>query len=155
MLKAIVSDFSRVVLLPINPQYTGGLNALYQNLKRQEQLDFWKYFQLNRGLLVWYQTISDRVDLYLFTAEYIQEDSAVQHELAFFREIFSAARLKLKKSESQAYRTIAGMIGYQPEHILYIDDRQENCDVAQKTGMAVLRYESNEQIMRDIGTALK
>src|SRR3989338_6763761 len=91
MIKAIVSDFSRVVLLPLNHQYTGGLNALYRDLKRQEQLDFWKYFQLNRDLLEWYQTISERVDIYLFTAEYIQEDPAVQHELTLFKEIFSAA----------------------------------------------------------------
>ncbi|MBI4252944.1 hypothetical protein HY623_02050 [Candidatus Uhrbacteria bacterium] len=81
MVKAIVSDFSRVVLLPLNHQYTGGLNALYRDLKSQDQLDFWKYFQLNRALLEWYKKIGEQVDIYLFTAEYIQEDLAVRYEL--------------------------------------------------------------------------
>ncbi|MEK7122986.1 MAG: HAD-IA family hydrolase [Patescibacteria group bacterium] len=151
MIKAIVSDFSKVVLLPVNDQYTGGLNALYRDLKSQNQLDFWRYFLLNRDLLEWYTVLSERVDLYLFTAEYIQEDPAVSNELGIFKEIFSAARLNLKKDEPQAYATIADMIGVSPEQLLYVDDKQQNCDAAKQARLFVVRYESNEQIVRDVG----
>ncbi|MBI4600249.1 HAD-IA family hydrolase [Candidatus Uhrbacteria bacterium] len=154
MIKALVSDFSKVVLLPVNDQYTGGLNALYRELKAQEQFDFWKYFRLNRDLLEWYKTISGRVAIYLFTAEYIQEDPVVHHELGVFKRIFSGALLGLKKNETQTYTTIADIIGLQPEQILYVDDKQENCDAAQKAGMIAVRYESNEQTMRDFGKAM-
>jgi HAD superfamily hydrolase (TIGR01509 family) len=95
-----------------------------------------------------------RFDIYLFTAEYIQEDPVLRNEFGIFKGIFSAARLNIRKSESRAYITIADMIGVSSECILYIDDKQENCDMAKRAGMAVVRYKSNEQIVRDVTTIL-
>ena len=155
MIKAVVSDFSRVLLSPIDDDYTGGLNDLHKELSASGTYDFWSYFQVNQDLLAFFQTIGERVDIYMFTTEYIQEHPALQPSLAgIFKNIFSGARLGLKKSDPQAYETIAENIGLKPEEILYIDDKQANLDVAKQAGLNVALFQTNNQIIPYIGKSL-
>lgn len=91
----------------------------------------------------------------MFTTEYIQEHPVLQSKLeGVFKNIFSGARLSLKKSDSQAYKTIAEKIGLKPEEILYIDDKQANLDVAKQAGLNVILFQTNEQVIADIGKSL-
>ncbi len=156
MLKAFVSDFSRVLLSPKDDSYTEGLNALHKKLSVEGDYDFWSYFRLNQDLLSFYQTLGEHVDVYLFTSEYIQEHPALEPKLAgVFKKVFSGARLGLKKVEVQSYHFIAKEIGLKTEEILYMDDKQANLDAAKEAGVVVIRYQTNAQAKRDIAEALK
>ncbi len=147
MIKALVSDFSRVLLSPKDKNYTDGLNALHKKLSAGGRYDFWSYFQLNQELIDFYKILAKKIDLYLFTSEYIQEHPSIRpHMEEIFKTVFSGANLDLKKTDTQAYKTIAEKINLKPEEILYIDDKQVNIDAAKKAGMAIILYESNKQL---------
>ena len=156
MIKALVSDFSRVLLSPKDDNYTEGLNTLHKKLSAGGDYDFWSYFRLNQDFLAFSKTISEHIPVYMFTTEYIQEHPALQPELSgIFKKVFSGARLGLKKVDAQSYHFIAKEIGLKPEEILYIDDKQANLDAAKETGMVVIRYETNDQAKKDITEELK
>lgn len=156
MLKAFVSDFSRVVLSPKDDDYTKGLNALHKKLSAGGDYDFWSYFRLNHDLLAFFKTIGEYIDIYMFTTEYIQEHPALQPQLSgVFKRVFSGARLGLKKIDPQSYYFIAQKIGLKPEEILYMDDKQVNLDAAKEAGMMVVHYETNNQAKKDIAEVLK
>lgn len=151
MVKAFLSDFSRVLLSPKDDTYTEGLNALHKKLSAGGAYVFWEYFKLNQDLLAYYKNLAERIPVYMFTTEYIQEHPSLQLELAgVFKKTFSGARLGLNKIDPKSYSFIAKEIGFQPEEILYIDDKQANLDAAHKAGMVVINYENNNQAMEDI-----
>lgn len=156
MIKALISDFSRVLLFPKDDSYLGSLNALHKELSAHGNYNFWEYFRVNQDLLAFYKTINEHTTLFMFTSEFIQEHPALQPILeGLFSRTFSGARLGLKKTNPQSYITISQEIGLNPEEIIYIDDNQINIDTAQKAGLAVIHYKSTEQTKKDIGTALK
>jgi FMN phosphatase YigB (HAD superfamily) len=151
MVKVIISDLSRVILFPKEESYTGKLNDLYQRLQAEGDYDFWSYFKLDMDLFNFYKKISKNIDVYIFTSKYIQEHPALRSELEpVFKAIFSAIRLNLTKADPESYKFIADKIGLKPEEILYVDDNKKNLDAAKKSGMSVIGYESNEQIIKDI-----
>lgn len=151
MIKALITDFSRVLLSPVDKTYTGGLNPLHRELSARESYNFWEFFELNQELLEFYKTLSEKMDVYLFTSEYIQEHPAIYPTLEkTFKNIFSAARHELKKSEPETYKIVADMVRVSPEEILYIDDKQSNLDPAKIAGMSTILFESNEQVMEEI-----
>lgn len=156
MIKALVSDFSRVILSPVEEDYAGGLNALHQELSAGGDYNFWDYFKLNEDLINFYKKISEQTTMYVFTSEYIQEHPALQPKIKeCFKEVFSAARLGLKKTDPETYKIIANKILLKPEDVLYIDDKQTNLDAAAQAGMKTIRFESNLQVERDIIKTLK
>ena len=156
MIKALVSDFSRVILSPADENYVGGLNALHRNLSGLGDYNFWEYFRLNEDLLAFYQTIREQIPVYVFTSEYIQEHPALQPKMqGIFKYIFSAARLGLKKNDTETYKIIAEKINLKPEEILYIDDNKKNLDASNEAGMTVIHYESNDQEKKDVINILK
>ncbi len=156
MIKALVSDFSRVILSPVDKNYAGGLNLLHKELSAKGDYDFWKFFQLNQNLLAFYKTIGEQIDVFVFTSEYIQEHPALQPKMeGIFKGVFSAARLGLKKTDVETYKIIADKIDLKPEEILYIDDKQANINAAKEAGLTVIHYESNKQAEDDIQKAVK
>ncbi len=156
MIKALVSDFSRVLLSPKDKSYMEGLNVLHKKLSMNGPYDFWLYFQLNKDLLAFYRTLNKKIDLYLFTTEYIQEHPSIRpHMEEIFKTVFSGANLDLKKTDTQAYKIIAEKINLKPEEILYIDDKQKNLDAAESTGIATILYKSNDQVIKAINKILE
>lgn len=156
MIKALVSDFSRVILSPADKNYAGGLNLLHKELSAKGDYDFWKFFQLNQDLLAYYKTIGEQINVFVFTSEYIQEHPALQPKMeGFFKGVFSAARLGIKKTDVETYKIIADKIDRKPEEILYIDDKQSNLDAAKEAGLVVILYKSNEQVKEEIQKAVK
>lgn len=155
MIKALVTDFSRVLLSPVETNYTAGLNTLHRELTSRGEYNFWEYFQLNETLLKFYKTLGEKLPVYIFTSEYIQEHPALQPHLAgVFVNVFSAATLNIKKSDPTTYKIIAEKIKLLPEEILYVDDKQSNLDRASEAGMNVLIFNSNEQVIPDINRML-
>jgi|GEM_PF-472871 len=156
MIQTIVSDFSRVLLFPIDPEYRGGLNALHAKLSASGEYNVWEHFRLNQELLALYAELGRGMPIYLFSSEYIQEDPMIWSALdGIFRDTFSAARLDLKKDDPAAYASIAASVGVEPRSVLYIDDQQMHVDAAARVGMATIRFMSNGQAMRDIRHCLE
>lgn len=152
----IITDFSKVLLFPIDKTYSGKLNELHQNLlKDDEDYDFWQYFELNEDLLEFYENISRSVDVYIFTTGYIQEYPPLKERLdGIFKNIFISSELGFKKNQSAAYARLAELIGTDPKEILYIDDKQENIAAAKQAGMAAKLYKDNNSIMKKIESVL-
>jgi len=156
MIKAFISDFSRVLLSPKDDNYSRGLNSLHERLSADGNYDFWSYFRLNQDLLAFYKALGEKIDVYMFTTKYIQEHPPLAAKFeGVFKAIFSATRLNLKKNNFEAYKKIADKIRLKPEEILYMDDKQKNLDAAKEAGMIVIRYESNNQAIKDINKTLK
>ena len=156
MIKAIITDLSQVLLFAVDEHYTGKLNDLHEKLLKSGDYNFWKYFRINEELLTFYQELSPKIDLYLFTTEYIQEYPPLKQQLdGIFERILSAAQIGEKKNDPKAYLELAKIIQIQPNQILFIDDYQKNLDAAEKAGMLTLQYETNENLIGHIKGALE
>lgn len=156
MIKALVTDFSRVLIFPADDAYVGGLNALQKELTAKGSYMFWDYFRLNQDLFTFYKELRAQIGVYMFMSEHIQEHPALRsHRDGVFQRVFSGARLGLKKTDIASYTEIARSIGLPPGQILYVDDSEANCGAARSAGMIVVRFESNSQAMEAIRRALQ
>lgn len=155
MIKAILSDFSRVLLLPLDESYCGGLNALHKELLTSGDYDFWQHFKINDELLAIYQQYQKSIEVAILTEGHIQDYPPVKERIAgTFKHVFSAADLGLKKDDPQVYALAAAKLGITPDQIMYIDDRQKNIDAAKQVGMGVHQYIDNETILSFLGSIL-
>jgi FMN phosphatase YigB (HAD superfamily) len=150
VIRAIVSDFSRVLLFPVDDSYQGGLNALNDRLLSENNMyDFWQFFKLNQELLDNY--VSLRLPVYIFTSDKVQDHPAVKQKLSQSLEgVISAKQLNVKKTNSEAYMSVARQLGYRPDELLYVDDQQNNLDAARKAGLAVILHRSNKQTLSEL-----
>ena len=73
MIRAIVFDFSRVLLFPKDSGYTGSLNERHRELSKRGDYKLLEHFSLNEELLSYLDKIKGRYDLYVFTSETIQD----------------------------------------------------------------------------------
>jgi putative hydrolase of the HAD superfamily len=156
MIKAIISDFSGVILMPADSNYTGGLNTLNKKLLAEGDYNFWQYFKLNEELLEYYRSLRNSLKVYVFTTGYIQEHPTLSPRLkGTFDEIFSCEGLGLNEKDREAYEAIVDKVGLKSEEIIYIDDKQENIDTASSLGIGAILYTSNEQAIADIKDLIK
>lgn len=151
MIKAIVSDFSRVVLFPKDKKYAGTLNQLHKDLSLQSNYKPLDYFDLNNELLDYYRSLKDKLKLYIFTSDVIQEAPEFQPFLQpIFNRVFSASKMNTNKKDPEAYKKIIADLNLLPTDILYIDDNTENINAAANTGLHTILYQNNQQLFREI-----
>ncbi len=151
MIKAIVFDFSRVILLPKDRNYTGRLNALYDAHFRDAGYRFSDYFELNEPLLVFLEGIKDAYGLHIFTTGHVQSTPEVQKRIGgIFKSIHSVEDISFDKSDPQGYLHVATALGYEPKEVLYIDDQMKNTEIAAQAGFETLVFENNETLFRDL-----
>jgi HAD superfamily hydrolase (TIGR01549 family) len=152
MINTIITDLSRVLLFPVNDTYQDSLNELHEKLSEKEDYDFWKFFKLNEKILNFYQKLSEKIDLYLFTSGAIQEYSPLKHKLEeVFKDIFSAADLGLQKTDHEAYLKLITMIDVEPRQVLVVDDQPDNIQAAKDGGLATHLYTTNEGLITQVG----
>lgn len=151
MNKAVVSDFSRVLLFPADESYAGSLNALNKTLTMENpDYDFWKYFRLNEALLEYYASLD--VPVYIFTSDTIQNHPAIKSKLdAIFKDVLSAKELNVSKADPLAYGLIAKRLQLQPKEVMYIDDQKTNITAALDAGFSTTHYRSNKDVVDKIG----
>jgi HAD superfamily hydrolase (TIGR01509 family) len=134
MIKAIISDFTGVILLS---KKLGGTS-------------------LNQELLDLYGSLKDRVDLYVFTALPMKNNKELQQYLQpIFKKIYSASEDGLDKRNSSSYLAIAQDIGLLPEEILYIDDSEENVKTASGANFKTIHYIDNQTVLQRINEFLQ
>lgn len=155
-IKAIVSDFSRVILFPKDTTYGGSLNELHQKLSKNLGYNILDYFYLNQELLDFYKSFQDDMGVYVFTSENIQEDPNLTSYLEpAITYMYSAREMGVNKQEVEAYVKMAGNLGYKPEEVLYIDDSAENIKIVANAGMKVIQYTGNQDLFSKIEKELQ
>jgi putative hydrolase of the HAD superfamily len=58
--------------------------------------------------------------------------------------------VRLAKPESAIYRQAIDGLGVSPEHILFVDDRADNCDGGRAAGLQVIQYEEHERFLKEM-----
>lgn len=151
-IKAILFDFSRTLIFPIDETYKGDLNPLHKKLKtKNKNYNFLSYFQLNTELFDYLEKLKDRCDLYIFTSGSIQNAPEIAGDLKKrFKEIYSAEQLGLNKKDPQAYEYLAKVLGLYSKEILFIDDSIGNIEAAKKAGLKTILYTSNASLISEL-----
>ena len=156
MIKALLFDFSRVLLFPKEEKYTGKLNDLIAKVSQKLHFHFFDYFVFNAELLAYLENIKDRYDLYIFTTGAIQNELQVRRRVdAVFRKLYSAKKMGLSKKDPNSYKHIAHDLKLKPNEILFIDDALENIEAAQSANLKTIHYISNKQLLHDLEMLLK
>lgn len=145
MIKAVVSDFSRVLLFPADNNYTGGLNELNNNLiKENPNYSFLDFFTINKELLTFYSELNKTIPVHIFTSETIQEHPFIKKMIEdSTTSVLSASTLGIHKSESSSYKKILSTLKLKPSEVVYIDDKSSNVDVARQIGIKTIIYKNN------------
>ena len=107
MIRAIISDVSYVLLFPKNKGYKGILNRFYEQIKEEENFSFFNHFELNTELLNFYESIKNKVDLVIYTSDFIQDDPEIRRYFEnVFSKIYSAKKMNTSKSKTEGYKKI-------------------------------------------------
>ncbi len=148
MIRAILTDFSHVLLFARDGEYKGSINALYDQVRGQEEFDFWSVFLLNEELLEFYSTLNSTIPVHIFTTGKVQNDPAVLPKLEeAVTAIYSANVLGLSKKDEAAYTIMCEKIGYNPANVLYIDDKEEHVQLARAAGLQSFQFVSNNETL--------
>lgn len=155
MIKAIVSDFSRVILFPKDKNYLDSLNALHKELSQKPRYNALDHFELNIGLLDFYKSLKDKTPVYIFTSDAIQDAPEFQPYLQpVFKEVLSAKKINTDKKLPEAYKLVATHLGLSPDEILYIDDAPENIQAAKTADLNPFLYKNYEELLKQVREAL-
>lgn len=158
MYKAIIFDFSRVLLFPKDSNYTGTLNSLNQKLNDEFGIDydFFSYFYLNKELIHLIKDLCPASTLFIFTTDIIQDRPEIREEIdSFITEIYRANELGVNKNTPDAYKVLLNEVGLRPEEALFIDDTVENIEAAKQAGLSTLVYKDNLQVEADLRGLLR
>lgn len=148
MIKAIISDFSKVILLS-KSDTKKGLNNLHEELKIESNYKIFNHFLLNQELLDFYQRLKKRfnIKLYLYTAGILHDENEIKEIIENnFDKIYGAFELDLPKDDPDSFKTLAGKIGIETNEILFIDDSFLNIEAASKSGVNVIQYMGNKNL---------
>lgn len=149
MIKVILCDFSRVILLP--KEEVPSLNDLHKKLSGSGEYHFSDHFQLNEELLDYLLKHKDQYIICMYTTSIIHEEPEVKERLdKIFKKIYSVIELNLDKKDSSSYHSIATDLKVNPEEILFIDDSEGNVIAAKEAGLKVIQYQSNPQLFNKL-----
>lgn len=155
MITALLFDLSKVFLFAKDKSYTGELNSLHRQLNVDPNYKFFDHFEFNEELLGFVGKLKDKIDIYMFTSGTIQETPQVKMKIEnLFKDIFSAEKLGIKKSDPESYITLAEQLGKSPEEILFVDDSPQNILAAQEANFQAVLYTNNLQFFEDIKNIL-
>ena len=80
---------------------------------------------------IWYRLIEERLAL-----------------SRFLEWSFVSCRTGVRKPDPAAYRRVVDEVGVSPHELVFIDDRESNCEAARQNGLAAIRFE-NARSLRD------
>lgn len=156
MIQAILTDFSRVLLLPADENYTGGLNALNNKLLAENlKYNFWDFFALNTELLNYFSELNKTTPVHVFTSEMIQDHPSIKEILKnSTSSILSASKLGINKSKRSAYENILSVLSLEAKEVVYIDDKQENLDVAEQVQVQTVLFKDTQTTIKELNGLL-
>lgn len=148
MIKVILSDFARVILLPKDKSYQGRLDVLEEEMKRKlKDYNVFDYFELNQELLDFFQSIKNKIPVYIFTSGSNYETPGIKEKLTpIFNDFFYSVAMGMDKVNSGSYSFLAKKLHQIPEEIFFIDDDQKNIQAAQKAGLQTHLFTDNQTL---------
>ncbi|MCA9371519.1 HAD-IA family hydrolase [Candidatus Woesebacteria bacterium] len=152
MIKAIFSDFARVICFLKDTSYRGKLSDLYDSL-RGKDVSVFNHYTLNHEYLRFLHNLKKQHDiaLYIFTSGKMHlDDEILSITKSLFDDQFSALDFASSKSEKESYLLLAGKLNLQPADILFIDDREHNIEAAKQAGLATIHYLNNADAFEKI-----
>lgn len=156
MIKAIISDLSRVLLFARDEGYEGKLNDLHEQLMADGDYDFWAYFKLNTELLEFYSSLALPDGVHIFTTRYIQQYEPLQSVLEkTVRSVYISRDLGSKKDDAISYQRLVSELDLAPEEIIYIDDLEKNIAAARAAGLQAVLHEDNQITINHINQLIK
>lgn len=121
MIRALITDFSRVLLLPKDRSYSGSLNQLHKDLSVKDNYKLLDNFELDLKLLNYYISLKSKLDLYIFTSESIQDSPELTPFLApVFKNIYSALKMGVDKKDISAYTKLIDEVGYSQKKLFML-----------------------------------
>lgn len=151
MMKALITDVSKVLLFPKDEEYGGSLNSFYKDKSSDPDFKFFDYFELNTELLDFYKTLKDKLDVYILTSDAIQDAPELQpYWNDVITQIFSASKMGTHKSEPSAYQTVLSELSLNANDVIYIDDNEVNIKAAASVGLKTILYGDNTQTISEI-----
>lgn len=150
MIKALVSDLSRVLIFP-KEEHPESLNELYQDRTAGGE-KFNEIFSFNTPLLGIYTAISHDTPVYVYTSGiYIPTDEQVQTVLSgFATKVFVGDDVPHKKSQPQAYAFLAETLEIKPEELVFVDDSAKNIAAADSAGYQTIHYQDPDQVKQKL-----
>src|SRR3989344_3438265 len=151
MIKAILVDFSRVLLHPKDINYSGKLNDLHRDLSVKDKYSILDYFDLNKELINYLKKLKGSYRLYIYTTDIIQDDPAIRKVIdPVFEKIYRAKDIGLSKRDSKSYEVILRDLNLEPGVILFIDDTLGNIKAAQTVGIHTIQFTSNKSLFEKL-----
>jgi len=151
MIKAIIFDFSRVLLFPLDKTYSGSLNELHKRHLEEQGYSVFHFFQINTDLLRQIEKITHKVNVYILTSETIQESPEFDPYLHEFKKVYSAMKIGFTKKDPQLYKWILNDLQLEPREVLFIDDSEENISAAVEVGLKTIQYKNNKELFDQLG----
>ncbi len=157
MIKAVITDLSRVLLFPKDKTYNGGLNSLNNSLlEKNREYRFQDYFELNEELIDYYSFLNKTVPLHIFTSETIQDNPSIKNHIdECSTSVISALKLGVHKSEQLAYEKMLKLLTLTPHEVAYVDDMQANLDAASRVGINVVLHTSNRDTIDQLNKLIE
>lgn len=75
-------------------------------------------------------------------------------ELALFGAVVASGDIGYAKPDAQAYEYVADRLGVRLDECVMIDDREDYCEGAMRTGMRAIRYENLQQMQEALRMVL-
>ena len=82
---------------------------------------------------VWYQLIERRL-----------------HLSQFLEWTFVSCRIGVRKPDPAAYRCVLEELGLSPDQLVFVDDRESNCEAARQVGITAVRFEGAESLREQL-----
>ncbi len=152
MITTILSDFSNVILHFRKPSFTASLNGLYRELTNSgKPFNFLEYYEFNKPLLEYYQSLKPNYSINIFTTSQVQNDPKSLEVIdGIFDQILSAEDLGISKTDPASYISIAQKLSKSPEEIVFIDDQKNNVAAAQSAGLKGIQYKSVDELKESL-----
>jgi len=151
MITTLLSDFSRVILIPKNRNYQGNLIDLHNKLSENSDYKLLDYFEFNRELLDYYKKLKNKFSINIFTTGTMIV-VAEEHKLLdpIFERIYISNDMGLNKDDENAYLWIAKDLGKTPNEILFIDDDLKSIEAAKRAGLQTVHFVTTQQAISEI-----
>jgi HAD superfamily hydrolase (TIGR01509 family) len=151
MIKVLLFDFARVILLVDDIKYQGALGYLYQKISNQHKSIF-DFLELNHELLAAIEKIQDKYQLAILTAS---DKLPLHPEIApklqnLFDPILFSKKLGVSKDQPDCYRLAAEKLGVKPEEIIFVDDKSQNVEAAKAAGCKIVHFYNTKTALLEI-----
>lgn len=153
MIKAILSDLSKVILFAKDTSYTGAMTDLLLEHRDKSDYNFNDFYYVNEEYLQLLESMKEKIQILLFTQGRMLEEPSLKSRLdKTFNHTTSSAILGYDKNDARAFSEFARQMNLAPNEILFIDDNAEFINAAKAAGLQTHTYVDNAGVKDLLGS---